>query len=353
MPAVRARAAVRTPRMSVAGKRVLVVGGTRFAGRYLVHALHEAGAAEVAMLNRGSKAVDDSTLAVPGESTSAFLDRVSRTRQLVADRSDLNALRMVLSGENFDVVFDNIGRERSDSASLADLARDMDAHFVYMSSAGVYRKSPVMPHVEGDTVDEKSRHRGKLDTEKYLQESGVRWTAVRPTYIYGAGNYNPIEHWFFERLDAGLPVCVPGHGKHITGLAHVRDVASAMVACALKEAAYGQVYNVQDIVSITFDGVAELCAQVAGKPAPEIIHYEPSRFKFGQRKAFPFRPQHFFCSPHKALTDLDWTIKYDLEKGMRDAYENDFLKKKAAGELENDFSTDELILAEVKGTAAV
>lgn len=56
-----------------------------------------------------------------------------------------------------------------------------------MSSAGVYAKSDVMPHVEGDEVDHSCRHKGKLNTEDYLRESGIPYTAIRPTYIYGAG----------------------------------------------------------------------------------------------------------------------------------------------------------------------
>lgn len=329
------------------------MGGTRFSGLYLVHELSARGA-DVTVLNRGNTPLDDLSLAVPGEAESDFKERAGWTKQLVADRTNASALRKALSGESFDVIFDNNGRERSDSAPLADIANNMGAHFVYMSSAGVYRKSPLMPHVEGDAVDEQCRHRGKLETETYLRSaSGLSWTAIRPTYIYGAKNYNPVEQWFFERVDAGRPVCVPGHGMHLTGLGHVRDLASMMAACGGNEAAMGQVFNVQDNRSITFDGVVELCAKVAGKPVPEIVHYDPSQFNFGKKKAFPFRPQHFFTSPYKALDVLDWDMKYDLEAGFRDTYENDFVMKKAAGTLKNDFETDDKILAVLKDPSLV
>ena len=64
--------------------------------------------------------------------------------------------------------------------------------FVYMSSAGVYKKSPIMPHFEKDDEDVKSRHKGKLETEALLRNAGVPFTAIRPTYIYGPLNYNPL-----------------------------------------------------------------------------------------------------------------------------------------------------------------
>ncbi len=342
-----------TTTMSVAGKKVLVIGGTRFAGLYLVHALHGAGAAEVTLLNRGSRQPDDPALAVPGEDAAVFRARAAKTRLLVADRSDEAALLGALGGSTFDVVYDNNGRELADSRALIDATAAMGAHYVYMSSAGVYAKSDVMPHIEGDAVDLKCRHKGKLDTEQYMAgKSGLKWTAFRPTYIYGAGNYNPLEQYFFERVDSGRPVCVPGHGMHLTGLGHVRDLAAAMSAAGDEDKCFGQVYNVQDEVAVSFDGVAKLCAKIAGRDV-DIVHYDPKDFDFGKKKAFPFRPQHFFTSPAKALRELDWEVRYGLEEGLRDAYENDFLVKKREGKLKNDFTVDEIVLDKVKNAAAV
>lgn len=351
---IRARQAPRAAAASnsLAGKRVLVIGGTRFSGLYLVHELTSRGA-DVVILNRGSKPIGDPSLRVPNETDAHFADRNSRTSSLIADRTDADALAAALAGQSFDIIYDNNGRKLEDSVPLVDFAKSCGAHFVYMSSAGVYLKSPVLPHIEGDETDPKSRHIGKLDTENYLRESKVNFTSIRPTYIYGALNYNPLDQWFYERLDRGMPICVPGHGAHLTGLGHVRDLASAMAACAGKPETYGEIYNIQDRNAVTFDGVAKLCAKAMGVPEPEIIHYNPKEFDFGKKKAFPFRPQHYFCSPNKALLELDWTIEYDLETGLKDAYENDFVHKKTAGGLKNDFTTDEMIIQAVKGGVAV
>lgn len=54
---------------------------------------------------------------------------------------------------------------------------------------------------------------GKLDTEKLLTDRGVTFTSVRPVYIYGPLNYNPVEEWFFHRIKAGRPIPVPNSGK--------------------------------------------------------------------------------------------------------------------------------------------
>lgn len=135
------------------------------------------------------------------------------------------------------------------------------SRYIYCSSAGVYLKSDVLPHCEVhsqrlyfddlfsssspsclyvdltnnltllplkvDAVDPKSRHKGKLETESLLDSKGVNWTSIRPVYIYGPLNYNPVEEWFFHRLKAGRPIPIPGSGVQITQLGHVKVSCSS------------------------------------------------------------------------------------------------------------------------------
>jgi nucleoside-diphosphate-sugar epimerase len=304
----------------------------------------------VTVFNRGSKPVGDPSLMVPCETKEQFAARNSNTTAIVGDRTDPESLRSALASTigEYDVVFDNNGRELADSAPLIELLLPTNAHYVYMSSAGVYAKSDSMPHIEGDAVDHSCRHKGKLNTEDYLRSTTLPFTIIRPTYIYGAGNYNPLDEAFMTRIDAGRPICIPGHGAHLTGLGHVRDLASAMAAAAVNPGvSTGQVYNIQDRNAVTFDGFARMCATAMGRDGDsvEIIHYDPVDFDFGKKKSFPFRPQHFFCSPNKALRELDWTIEFNLAKGLSDAFHNDFVHKKEAGLLKTDFTTDDMIIA--------
>jgi len=164
----------------------------------------------------------------------------------------------------------------------------------------------------------------------------------------------PVERYFFERVDSGRPVCIPGHGQHLTGLGHVADLAVAMSNVIDRtDRTTGRVYNCQNSQAVTFDGVARIAAKAAGRPEPEIVHYDPKDFAFPEgKKAFPMRPQHFFTGIHRAMVDLDWKPEYDsAESILRDAYENDFLGIKAAGGLKNDFVCDDIILEKVKGSA--
>ncbi|CAN0065354.1 unnamed protein product [Scytosiphon promiscuus] len=332
--------------MAAEGKqRVLVIGGTRFSGLFLTKELHSRGH-EVVLYNRGKTANKQ----LPYESDEQYAKRVEDVKTIVGDRKDPEASQAIcqsaLGGEKFDAVFDMNAREVSDTKAVADVFKGKVDHYVFMSSAGVYLKSELMPHREGDATDPKSRHKGKCESEAYLEEIGMPYTSIRPTYIYGPLNYNPLEQYFFERLDQDRTVIVPGHGQHLTGLGHVNDLARAMANVLGKECAKGQIYNVQDNRAISFDGMVRACAEAMGKDpaAVKIKHFDPAAFDFGKKKAFPMRPGHFFTSCEKAMTDLDWAPEFGTVDGLRDAYQNDFVHKKAAGGLKNDFECDDMVI---------
>ena len=307
--------------------RILVMGGTRFIGVHLTQLLVAQGH-EVVLFNRGNKPTP-----------------VAGVEQIHGDRTDPQQIQAALRGETFDVIFDNNGRELSDTQPLADLFQGKIQQFIYMSSAGVYLKADQMPHKEGDPVDPKSRHRGKHDTETYLAERGIAFTSIRPTYIYGPQNYNDLEAWFFDRIVRDRPIPIPGNGLHITQLGHVHDLAQAMVKVLGNSQAIGQIYNISGDRYVTFDGLARACAIAAGKSpdALQIVHYDPKQFDFGKRKAFPLRTQHFFASVEKAIAQLNWQPQFDLISGLKDSFQNDYLVV-GRDRAEIDFSVDDEIL---------
>lgn len=310
--------------------RILIMGGTRFIGVALTKILVQQGH-EVVLFNRGNK--------------TAPIDGIT---QIHGDRKNANQLKEKLASESFDAIFDNNGRELSDTQPLVEIFADKIKHFIYVSSAGVYLPSEEMPHYEGDAIDPKSRHKGKHDTESYLATSGTPFTSVRPTYIYGPGNYNDLEAWFFDRIVRNRPILIPGDGKYFTQFGHVEDLAMAMAAVLGNNQAIGQIYNISDTRFVTFTGLAQLCAEAAGKSKQELelIYYDSNQFSFGKRKAFPIRAKHFFADVHKAMQDLEWQPKFDLLSGLRDSFQNDYLVQQR-DQAEIDFSLDDEILSQI------
>ncbi|NEQ31757.1 MAG: NAD-dependent epimerase/dehydratase family protein [Leptolyngbya sp. SIO4C5] len=309
--------------------RILVMGGTRFIGVYLTQILVKQGH-EVVLFNRGNQPA-------PVEGVS----------QIHGDRKDAAQLKDKLAGESFDAIFDNNGRELSDTQPLVEIFKGKLQHFIYVSSAGVYQKSDQMPHIEGDAVDPNSRHKGKFATEDYLKAQGVPFTSVRPVYIYGPQNYNDLEAWFFDRIVRDRPVPVPGSGMALTQLGHVQDLAKAMAAVLGNSQAIGQIYNISGEKAVTFDGLARACAEAAGKSAEklQIVHYDPKQFDFGKRKAFPMRVQHFFTSIAKAKAELNWQPQFDLVSGLKDSFQHDYLVAQRQ-QADIDFSLDDQILSQ-------
>lgn len=311
--------------------RILIMGGTRFIGVSLTKLLVQQGH-EVVLFNRGNKPAP-----------------VAGVTQIHGDRTDASQLKEKLAGQKFDAIFDNNGRELEDTKPLVELFKDQVEHFVYVSSAGVYLSSDQMPHKDGDQVDPKSRHKGKYETEAYLESMGVPYTSIRPVYIYGSGNYNPLEEWFFDRLTRNHPILIPSNGTYITQLGHVDDLAEAMVKVLGNKTAIGQIYNISGDRYVTFNGLAKACAEAIGLDPNEIkiVHYNPKAFNFGKRKAFPIRNQHFFADINKAIKELNWQPKYDLISGLKESFNNDYLAL-GKDQKEVDFSLDQEILTNLE-----
>lgn len=325
-------------------KKILIMGGTRFIGVFLSRLLVKEGH-QVTLFTRGKAPIAQQ---LPGESDSDFADFSSKILHLKGDRQDFEFVKSSLSAEGFDVVYDINGREANEVEPIIDALPNME-QYIYCSSAGVYLKSDLLPHCETDAVDPKSRHKGKLETESLLELKGVNWTSIRPVYIYGPLNYNPVEEWFFHRLNAGRPIPIPSSGIQVTQLGHVKDLAKAFVKVLANAKASRQVFNISGDKYVTFDGLAKACAKAGGFPEPEIIHYNPKDYDFGKKKAFPFRDQHFFASIEKAKSVLGWEPELGLVEGLADSYNLDF--GRGTYRKEADFSTDDMILGKTLVTA--
>ncbi|XVF57623.1 hypothetical protein PTKIN_Ptkin06aG0220100 [Pterospermum kingtungense] len=308
------------------------MGGTRFIGVFLSRLLVKEGH-QVTLFTRGKAPI---TQQLPGESDSEYSDFKSKILHLKGDRKDFEFVKSSLSAEGFDVVYDINGREAVEVEPILDALPNLE-QFIYCSSAGVYLKSDLLPH-----FDPKSRHKGKLNTENLLDSRGVNWTSLRPVYIYGPLNYNPVEEWFFHRLKAGRPIPIPNSGIQITQLGHVKDLAKAFVQVLGNAKASKQVFNISGEKYVTFDGLARACAKAGGFPEPEIVHYNPKEFDFGKKKAFPFRDQHFFASIEKVKHVLGWKPEFDLVEGLADSCNLGFGRGTYGKEA--DFSTDDTIL---------
>ena len=303
---------------------ILVMGGTRFIGVALLPRLLAAGHA-VTAFSRGKRPV-------PGG-----VDHVRGDRRNPGDLAQL-------AGRRFDVIIDTSGRQLIESQQVIVHTGWPRHRFLYVSSAGVYGNSDQWPLTEQAPLDPRSRHAGKAETEAWLRREGIPFTSFRPTYIYGPGNYNPIEGWFFARILANCPVPVPGDGQLITQLGHVDDLAEAMAGSLEVDASTNRIYNCSGAKGVTFRGLVAAAARACGHSLEqvELRSFDPRLLEPKARKAFPLRIAHFFTDINRVCRELAWQPRFDLVTGLQDSYEKDFRQQAHQAP---DWSRDEKLLA--------
>ncbi len=299
---------------------ILVIGGTRFVGKYLVSELNSTNH-RITLFTRGNNPVPTNVEHIKG------------------DRGSEESLAS-LRGRKFDVIVDSSGRTLEDTKKVLSFTGAPLHRLVYVSSAGVYADSYNWPLKESSELDPNSRHYGKVETENWLTAQGIPFTSFRPTYIYGPGNYNPIERWFFDRIVHNRPIPLPGDGNFITQLGHVADLAKAMLLSIESSVAVNKIYNCSGNQGITLRGLVYISAKACGKDPSQLTikPFDPSLVDQKQRKSFPLRIGHFFSDINLVKKDLKWEPRFDLEKGFDDSYKNDYLLLTSNNP---DFSADE------------
>ena len=302
--------------------KVLFFGGTRFVGKALVSRLLAKGH-EIFVFTRGN-------LPVPKETT-----------HIKGDRADDDDLKKI-SGHSFDLIVDSSGRNLEETQRLLKFSGLPSFRFIYISSAGVYENTQFLPLGEESPIDIASRHIGKAKTESWLKAERIPFTSFRPTYIYGPGNYNPIEKWFFDRITNGRSIPIPLDGQVITQLGHVSDLAEAISKSLETDKALNQIYNCSGSKAVTFKGLIETAILATGNKISDfdLRSFDPSKLDPKARKGFPLRLNNFFTDISKIKKDLSWEPKFDLLKGLKDSYNNDYL---LLNNTEIDISSDEFL----------
>ena len=289
--------------------KILVMGGTRFVGKSLVKKLLSFNY-DVDIFTRGNR------------------PNLHGTNLIKGDRNDIDNLKKI-GKSSYDIVFDISGRELIQTKMLIENINTSFKRYIYVSSAGVYKDNFELPINELDPVDYQSRHKGKLETEDWLINQKIPFTSFRPTYIYGPGNYNKIENWFFERLYNLKEVPIPGDGSLITQLGHVSDLTDAMIKSFNYKNALNNIYNCSGEKGITIKGLIFKCVEVLNLKIENIklIPFNYENMDAKSRKSFPLRLNHYQTSISKIKNDLEWKPRFDLFSGLKDSFNFDFETK--------------------------
>jgi nucleoside-diphosphate-sugar epimerase len=246
----------------------LIVGGTRFMGRFAVEDLRENGY-EVTTFTRGN-----------WEDPFADAEGVSHVR---GDRTDRDALAAARDEVDPDVVFDFVGYFPEEIRTATELFADVDA-YVFVSSGSAYAEEHV-PMREDETplydctpeqaADESMETYGnrKAECDRVVFEAaadGVNAMAVRPMLVYGPYDYTERTNYWLNRVDNYDRIVVPGDGDSLLHRAYAEDVARAMRVVA-EEGRPGEAYNAADRRAMSLEQTVDLAADVMDTEV-DVVH---------------------------------------------------------------------------------
>jgi 2'-hydroxyisoflavone reductase len=243
--------------------RILVIGGTLFIGKLLVKRLLDTGH-EVTLLHRKAE--------------NPFGSRVANA---VADRNDGAAVRSALAGLRFDAAYDIVyDWQRGTTADQVEATvRAIPgelSRYIFISSVGAYGDG--LDHNEDDALAPASHPsdyvRNKAESERALfrlhRESGFPAVTFRPPFVYGPENPFYREAFFWDRINAGRPIIVPGDGGRLMQFVYVNDLVAACIAALENPSAPGRAYNIGNEPPLNHLQAVQAFAAVCGKPA-EIV----------------------------------------------------------------------------------
>ena len=240
------------------------------------------------------------------------------------DAMTAESLKSILAttSNSFDYIWDNAskGADAGLGKAVIDCAKEWNTKLLtYVSSAGVYQPNGIFPMPETTPVKESA---GQVKYEQYAKTVGLPFCSFRPQYIYGpkSNKYDYLD-WYFDRVTRDLPLPIPGDGTQTVSLTNSEDVASILASVLdHSDAAVEQcIFNCGTDQLVTYNQVAELCAQVAGKDEADIYYYDADEYGKGN---FPFRMTDFYVSPDMVKAKLGWEgAKHSLAEDLQWYYE--------------------------------
>ena len=190
--------------------RIMLLGAGGFIGRYLLAELAEHGHEVVAVVRRRGTAA-----AAADAARVVVLDTTAQ--------HDPTAWAPHLAGVELIVNAAGVLRGRRLQGAHVDMPR---ALYAAARRAGV-RRVVLLSAISARPDVPTAYARTKLDGEAVLRDSGLHWTILRPSLVYGDGSYGGTS---LVRGLAALPGLVPlaGDGRYGFTPIHARDLARAV-----------------------------------------------------------------------------------------------------------------------------
>lgn len=284
--------------ISYGKKNILIIGGSRFVGSYLIKLLQNRGHS-LTVFNRGKiqSKYDGKIKFIRGDRNRGFADLKDR----------------------YDAVVDMCSYSASQTErAINELNFDF---FIHMSTAAVYKKTEKFPLTEESPLGEwplwGNYNKNKIECEETLKKSGVKYATIRPVYILGPKNYCDREHFIYSRIHNKQHLTLPGNGEANIQFVFTEEVAE-LISLIIEKNAAGK-FNCAGNEATTLVDLVNTMGKIADRKP--ILRFNPlnngENFDIGE---FPFANENVIVSNNKAK-ELGVTFN-PLLNGLKKDYEN-------------------------------
>jgi len=264
--------------------KILVLGGTRYFGKRLIHQLMNENH-QISVLSRGNVSDD-------------FGSSVTR---LIADRTQQQSLEAAIGSQRFDVVVDQICMTASDAKVATNVFQGKINHYVMTSTLSVY---PWGANLTEDIIKPQKYKPAPATSPREVYSEGKRAAEhyfatqaqfpvgfVRIPIVLGEDDYTLRLSSQIERIKKQEPVFYPNLNAQM-GFIHSEDAASALHWMIHHQKAGTYNFATEDVISMR--DLVSLIEEHTGKQANLLIErLEEAHSPFGV-------PEHWYMNVGKA-----------------------------------------------------
>jgi len=296
--------------------KVLIIGGTRRCGPYLVEELLDRGH-EVTCYHRGQTNITFST----------------RAKHVLGDRRDRETFRKQMSGLDPEAVIDMIAVSEADVDAVAETFRNRIRRYMCISSYDVYQAyedawnhSPSLQPVPiSEDAPKKSPSRlydsdyDKVPVEEGALETHRRGdfstTILRWPALYGPRDPTP-RLWYYVRqaLDGRKEIPVADGGAALFSRGYLQNMAHSIVLALENRKAEGEIYNASDERTLSVRQIVRMIGEIMDHEWETVSVPRALMPKIAQTQGLPFSCDPFDIEPH-LLLDIG---KIKAQLGYRD-----------------------------------
>lgn len=237
--------------------KIFVTGATGFTGSRVVPLLLQNGY-EVRCLYRASsdRSLVQSALENADDKKNNILERSGHSpasdlqdkiEWVLGDVSDSQSLASAVQGTDALVNIASLGFGHADSILRAAKNAGVE-RAIFISTTAIFTRL----NASSKTV--------RVAAELAIESSGLKYTILRPTMIYGSPRDRNMWRLIrFMRISPVVPVF--GDGTYLQQPIYVDDVAEAVIACLKADVTIGKSYNIAGKHALTYNEVIDTIAR--------------------------------------------------------------------------------------------